>query len=129
MAKLTGGCECGAVRFIVSGARDTVTFCHCSQCRRFSGHHWAATNAPFDQLVFSEDSGLRWYRSSSWAKRGFCSLCGSALFYRMNDEDGIGIAAGCLDTPTGLRPGKHIFVADKGDYYEASADAPHIDTY
>ena len=58
-----------------------------------------------------------------------CSECGSALFYRMNDEDGIGIAAGCLDAPTGLRPGKHIFVADKGDYYDPPADAPHIDKY
>lgn len=124
-----GRCECGAVAFAVNDPRPEVTFCHCSQCRRFSGHHWAATHARFDQVVFSNDAGLRWYASSDWAKRGFCAQCGSSLFYRMNDEDGIGIAVGCLDAPTGLTPGKHIFVADAGDYYQPSPDAPHIDKY
>ncbi len=128
-AVVKGRCECGAVAFEVTGARQAVTFCHCSQCRRFSGHHWAATNAPFDQVKFTADHGLKWHASSDWAKRGFCQECGSSLFYRMNGEDGIGIAAGCLDGPTGLTPGKHIFIADKGDYYDASADAPHIDKY
>ena len=126
---LKGQCECGAVAFEVSDVRKEVTFCHCGQCRRFSGHHWAATNAPFDSLHFTNDAGLKWYASSDWAKRGFCKECGSSLFYRMNDEEGIGIAAGCLETPTGLTPGKHIFIADKGDYYTASEDAPHIDKY
>lgn len=124
--QVTGRCECGAVRFRASGARPTVTFCHCSQCRRTSGHHWAATRAPFDQLVFEAAETLTWYASSDWARRGFCSACGSSLFYRVNGEDGIGIAAGSLDAPTGLRPGKHIFCASAGDYYTISQDAPHV---
>jgi len=94
---LKGRCECGAVAFEVTGTRKEITMCHCKQCRRLSGHHWAATRAPFDQLTFTNDAGLKWYTSSTWAKRGFCGECGSSLFYRMNDEDGIGIAAGCLD--------------------------------
>lgn len=44
-----------------------------------------------------------------------CRFCGSSLFYRRNDEDGVGIAAGCLDRPTGLHIGQHIFLKDKGD--------------
>lgn len=126
---LRGRCECGAVAFEVTGARETITMCHCSQCRRLSGHHWAATNAPFENVVFTEERGLKWFVSSDWAKRGFCSECGSSLFYRMNGEAGIGIAAGCFDTPTGFKPGKHIFTKDKGDYYEIAGDAPHIDAY
>ena len=126
---MKGSCDCGAVAFEVPSVRETVTFCHCSQCRKFSGHFWAATHAPWDSLTFTATDGLRWHASSNWAKRGFCGTCGSALFYRMNDEDGVGIAAGCLEAPTGLRPGKHIFVADKGDYYTPPEDAPHIETY
>lgn len=125
----TGRCECGAVAFEVTGARETISMCHCSQCRRLSGHHWAATNAPFDQLTFTEDRGLKWYTSSDWAKRGFCCECGSSLFYRQNGETGIGIAAGCFDTPTGFKAGKHIFTKDKGDYYHIAQDAPHFETY
>lgn len=126
---LKGRCECGAVAFTVTGARKEITMCHCGQCRRTSGHHWAATNAPWDQITFINDAGLKWFTSSKWAKRGFCKDCGSSLFYRMNDEDGCGIAAGCFDEPTGFTPGKHIFCADKGAYYTIADDAPHIDKF
>lgn len=112
------------MRFEVDAVRKTVTVCHCSQCRRTSGHLWASTHAPFNSVKFVNDSGLQWYASSATAKRGFCKTCGSSLFYRMNDEDGIGIAAGCLEDAGDLTIGKHIFVADKGGYYAAPDDAP-----
>jgi len=124
-----GRCECGAVAFEVTGAREDISLCHCSQCRRTSGHYWAATHAPFDQVTFTNDRGLKWYASSDFAKRGFCKECGSSLFYRMNDEDGIGIAAGCFDNPTGFIPTKHIFTAHKGDYYDIADDVPQLETY
>ncbi|MEM6408019.1 MAG: GFA family protein [Pseudomonadota bacterium] len=124
-----GRCECGAVAFEAPELRREVTFCHCSQCRRTSGHQWAATRAPWASLTFTRDDGLTWYTSSDFAKRGFCKRCGSSLFYRMNDEDGVGIAAGCIDAPNDLTPGKHIFVADKGDYYDIAADAPQLEKY
>ncbi len=119
---LNGRCECGKVSFTVVNARNTVTICHCSQCRRTSGHLWASTYATFSDLAFLNQEGLEWYTSSETAKRGFCKFCGSSLFYRMNDELGIGIAAGCLESPTGLKLGKHIFVADKGDYDDIPDD-------
>lgn len=124
-----GRCECGAVAFEVMGAREDISLCHCSQCRRTSGHFWASTHAPFDQVKFTNDSGLKWYASSDFAKRGFCKECGSSLFYRTNDEDGIGIAAGCFDSPTGFVPSKHIFTADKGDYYDIADDVPQLETH
>jgi hypothetical protein len=83
----------------------------------------------YGEVNFIEDQGLEWYVSSDLAKRGFCKRCGSSLFYRMNDEEGIGISAGCLDLPTGLQIGKHIFVKDKGDYYEIADGAPQIEKY
>lgn len=121
---MTGRCECGSVRFEVENVRETVTVCHCSQCRRTSGHLWASTHAPFAAIRFEVEDCLTWYASSNDAKRGFCNKCGSSLFYRMNGEDGIGIAAGCLDQTVKLRVGKHIFTADKGGYYGTPDDAP-----
>lgn len=126
---ITGQCECGQVRFEIDAVREEVTVCHCSQCRRMSGHLWASTHAPYAALRFREDTRLKWYQSSHWAKRGFCRDCGTSLFYRMNDEEGVGIAAGCLDLPTGLKISKHIFVKDKGDYYEITDGAEQIQTY
>jgi hypothetical protein len=94
-----------------------------------AGHHWAATHAPFSTVTFTEDRGLKWYASSEWAERGFCGTCGSCLFYRLKGEDDLGISAGCIVGDAGLKPGRHIFVADKGDYYDIADDAPHIDKF
>lgn len=126
---IKGKCDCGKVSFEVADVRESVTICHCSQCRRTSGHLWASTKARFSTLMFSMDEGLEWYHSSEFAKRGFCRFCGSSLFYKMNDEEGVGIAAGCLDKPTNIHIGKHIFVKDKGDYYSIADDAPQFKTY
>lgn len=121
-----GRCECGAVAFEVAKLRDTVTFCHCSQCRRTSGHYWAATRADVADVTFTADVGLAWYQSSTDARRGFCQTCGSSLFYQPIGANHLGIAAGCLDLPTGMTPARHIFTADAGDYYTIPDDAPHI---
>ncbi len=127
---IKGRCDCGDVRFEISAVRETVTVCHCSQCRRTSGHLWASTQASsYEDVIFTKKEGLQWYTSSGYAKRGFCKTCGSSLFYRMNDEEGIALAAGCLDMPTDLKIGKHIFVKDKGDYYDITDGAPQIEKY
>ena len=124
---VSGRCECGKVCFSVESVSPAVTVCHCSQCRRTSGHIWASADTlSFDALRFSADEGLTWYASSSFAKRGFCRFCGSALFYQVNGEQRVSIGAGCLDAPTGALIDKHIFVADKGDYYEITDGKPQF---
>ena len=121
-----GGCLCGAVRYRVTAALRDVVACHCSQCRRTSGHFVAATSAPAAALALDRDSGLAWFRSSDSAERGFCRVCGGNLFWRMVGSDEVSIMAGTLDTPTGLRIAKHIFVADKSDYYTLEGGTPQL---
>lgn len=120
----TGSCLCAAVSFEVSGPLRPVVACHCTQCRKTSGHFVAATSAPLAALRLVEDGGLAWYRSSAVARRGFCAICGASLFWQRDDDDRISIMAGTLDRPTGLAIGHHIFCADAGDYYEISDGAP-----
>jgi hypothetical protein len=106
--------------------RDVV-LCHCTECRRWSGHAWPATAAPFDQLDFSEDRGLRWIDSPDSeydARRGFCAECGSSLFWQAPGSGTVSIAAGCLDTPTGIRTVGQIWVDSAGDYYEIDEQIP-----
>lgn len=121
-----GGCLCGGVRYEIHGPLRDVIACHCSQCRRTSGHFVAASEARSADLVLLESATLRWYRSSPEAERGFCSRCGGNLFWRPTGaEPGVtSIMAGTLDTPTGLRVVRHIFVADKSDYYPITDGAP-----
>lgn len=113
-----GGCLCGAVRYEVRGALRPVVNCHCGQCRRFHGHHGAYTGAGWDDVTMRDGGNLRWYRSSDRARRGFCALCGSSLFWDKDGRGFLAIAAGSLDQPTGLATVRHIFTADRADYYE-----------
>jgi hypothetical protein len=113
-----GSCLCGAVAYEVKGPLREVIGCHCTQCRKQTGHYMAATGADLERFSIVKDEGLRWYRSSDTAKRGFCQLCGSTLFWQGDGRNYIAIAAGTLDGGTGLRIAGHIFCADKGDYYE-----------
>jgi len=120
----SGGCLCGGVRYRISGALRGVIACHCSQCRRTSGHYAAMTSAPSANIVMTSSVSLHWYRSSDTAERGFCSRCGGNLFWRQAGRDAISITAGTLDTPTNLKLEEHIFVADKSDYYTIDDGVP-----
>ncbi|MDU8929245.1 GFA family protein [Alisedimentitalea sp. MJ-SS2] len=126
---LTGHCECGSVAFTVARVQSHPSACHCSQCRRLSGHIWSGTSVAHDDLTFTSDSNLKWYRSSDHAQRGFCGTCGSSLFYKPDGADHVSVATGSFDTPTGLKLRRHIFVADKGDYYDIADDAPQFENY
>ncbi len=120
----TGGCLCGGVRYRIRGALRDVTACHCSQCRRTSGHYAAMTSVPAANLTLTSSDTLRWYRSSESAQRGFCCVCGGNLFWKPAALDRIAVTAGTLDTPTNTTLTEHIFVADKSDYYSISDDLP-----
>lgn len=122
----TGSCLCGAVRFATHGALRGVVYCHCKQCRKQSGHYFAATNVPDDRLEIEGAENLSWYAASDVARRGFCATCGSALFWKHNDLEHTSVLAGAFDAPSGLKAESHIFVADKGDYYEISDDLPRF---
>lgn len=125
--KHSGSCLCGRVRFTTLRPLRGVVYCHCSQCRKQTGHHYAATNVAESHLEVEGADAITWYRSSAFARRGFCSTCGSALFWKSDGADDISILTGAFDAPTGLGGQAHIFVADKGDYYEISDGLPQFE--
>ncbi|WP_293864267.1 GFA family protein [uncultured Alsobacter sp.] len=124
-----GGCLCGAVRFRVTGPLREIVACHCSMCRRATGTFVAATAAADADMVVTGADTLTWFRSSDEAERGFCRQCGSNLFWRRPGSGRTSILAGSLDQPTGLAIARHIFVADKGDFYEIGDEAPRHDAW
>ena len=119
-----GSCLCGAVSFEVEGELPGPDACHCSICRRVSGHYWASTDLPRSAVTIHGAENVTWYQSSEKIRRGFCATCGSALFFDPVHRDWTAIAMGAFDKPTGTRLAKHIFVEDKGDYYEIADGVP-----
>ena len=119
-----GSCLCGAVTFEVDAPLRPVIDCHCTQCRKQSGHFWAATSAPHSAFRITRGDGLEWYSASPSAKRGFCRDCGSFLFWQPVGEDRLSFAPGALDGPTGLTTEESIFHEDAGDYYDPDQGPP-----
>jgi hypothetical protein len=98
--------------------------CHCTQCRKFSGHYFVSTDVPRAAVTIQGGENVTWFQSSEKVRRGFCATCGASLFWDPAHRDFIAIAMGAFDKPTGTRMTKHIFVADKGDYYEIGDGLP-----
>ena len=119
-----GSCLCGAVRFEIAGELKAPDACHCRQCRKHTGHYLASTDVPRAALTVHGAGNVAWYASSEKVRRGFCSTCGSTLFWDPVHRDWIGIAMGAFDTPTRTHLGMHIFVSEKGDYYDITDGLP-----
>ncbi len=120
----TGSCLCGSVTIKVQGDLGQPDACHCSQCRKQSGHIWASSDVLKSDLAIEGAENLTWFAASEKIRRGFCSKCGSFLFWDRIGGEKIAIAMGCLDSPTHTKLAHHIFVADKGDYYEIADGVP-----
>lgn len=119
-----GSCLCGAVRFEVQGALASPSACHCTRCRKHTGHYEAGTDVPRSAVTVTGEDKVTWFPSSGKVRRGFCSICGSSLFFDITHVDRIGISMGVFDTPTHTALSMHIFVADKGDYYDIADGVP-----
>lgn len=121
-----GGCLCGAVRYQVTGPLRDVINCHCGMCQRLHGNFGPHTKARKSNITVTRDDGLEWFKTSDIARRGFCRICGSGLFWEPFDMDATGIIAGTLDGPTTLKTMGHIFVGEKPDFYDVTDDLPQF---
>ncbi|MBZ8134189.1 GFA family protein [Afifella sp. IM 167] len=124
MSALSGSCACGAVRFTASGEAGPAKACHCTTCRKQSGHYWVAVSAVRADISVTGAEYVRWFKATDEARRGFCELCGSTLFWEKAGSDRMSFSAGALDGETGLRLAVHIYLAEKGDYYDISDSVP-----
>ncbi|MEM7281223.1 MAG: GFA family protein [Pseudomonadota bacterium] len=122
-----GGCLCGAVRYQVSGPVRDIVNCHCEMCVRIHGAAGAHSKARKSDITITHDKGLAWYETSQIARRGFCKICGSGLFWEPLAQDGTGILAGTLDDCDELRTIGHIFVAEKPGFYNITDDLPQFE--
>lgn len=118
-----GSCLCGEVKYTISGQARPVVACHCTQCRKTSGHYVAGTQIRKENLEIQGEDSLKWYQSSATAKRAFCQICGSQLFWTEFGSANMSVMAGTLDGPTGLKMDRQICIDTKGDYY----DLPNIE--
>jgi hypothetical protein len=101
---MTGGCQCGRVRYSAEVTSDDAYLCHCTMCRRATGGASIAfVNLPITAVTW--DSEPDWYRSSPIAERPFCAGCGTPLGFRfVEDATNIDLTLGSFDDPARFRP-------------------------
>jgi hypothetical protein len=108
METVTGGCQCGRVRYEVGVDNDEAYLCHCRMCQRATGGFAAAfKNVEQAQLRWL-GAEPDWYRSSPIAKRPFCSHCGTPLGFRYPDSPKMDLTLGSFDEPGRFKPTSHF---------------------
>jgi hypothetical protein len=102
--EVSGGCQCGAVRYHTSQMLDNSHLCHCRMCQKAVGNIFAAlVAAPDDTLVWTRGQPAVW-RSSEHVERGFCANCGTPLFYHDVNNGRTNLTIGSLDNPDDFPP-------------------------
>jgi hypothetical protein len=121
---LTGGCQCGAIRFAVSAPPVKVSICHCRMCQKASG-------APFASFADIDRENFTWtrgepaaFRSSSIAERDFCRDCGTPLTFRRIDGPRIEIMTGAFDRPDRVIPTQQIGTESRLGWVVGVANLP-----
>ena len=120
----TGRCHCGAVTYRAEGLAD-IWYCHCRQCRSLTGHYLAACRTERDRIAITGE--LRWTAVSADSSHGFCAACSSPLFWSNRTSPYLSVLPGSLDSTAGIAQRGHIFVAEKGDYYQIADGLPQYD--
>lgn len=122
---LTGCCLCGAVRFAVTPPTKWCAHCHCSLCRRAHGAAfvtWFGVDRPQFALIAGVES-LTWFQSTPRARRGFCSRCGSTIFFESENWPGeIHIALALMEGPIDREPAAHVFFDTHVSWIEVGDD-------
>ncbi len=123
--QVTGGCQCGRIRYRVTGGLGRASLCHCRMCQRAAGNVFAP-------LVTAR--GVTWeatparFASSDIAERGFCRDCGTPLFYAPIGSEAVELMIGTLDDPGVAVPELHYGVESQVSWLHLSDDWQRIET-
>jgi hypothetical protein len=111
--RLTGGCQCGAIRYALSAKPRGAAPCHCRMCQKASGAPFMVfAGVPTKFFAFTRGAPTI-FQSSDIAERGFCNLCGTPLTYRLKTSERISITVGSLDDPEAVAPNEQHGVESK----------------
>ena len=110
---LTGGCQCGEVRYEARAASDEAYYCHCRMCQRAVGNIFATfINVKKRNVAWSKGTPAT-YSATPFAERSFCARCGTPLAFAYFESENIDLTVGSLDEPGRLRPTSHCGIESR----------------
>ena len=124
-----GSCECGSIQFTAQGPLRSVNTCHCTQCRKSSGHFGAFIRIETEKLDVTPSDDLTWFSSTDRAKKAFCKQCGSSLFWVLEGRDNWSVMAGAFDDDIPVTLEAHLFTSEKPTYYTLKDGLPQAEHF
>lgn len=122
MTTISGGCQCGAVRYRVGTGLENPHLCHCRMCQKAAGNYFMPlASAPRGKVAITRGEP-GWFHSSGIVRRGFCRDCGTPLFFDPVGEADIAVTLGSLDDPSRYRPVSEDSVESRVHFLAAWAD-------
>ena len=126
---LNASCLCKGINMTIKGEFRSVINCHCIQCAKTHGNYAAYTSVLEENITYKSNNTLKWFVSSTKAKRGFCKKCGASVFFKKFGSKAISISAGLFKNPTKLKTSSHIYTNNMRDYYKISDNLPKFKKY
>jgi len=128
---IKGSCLCGAVSFEIQGPLHSARYCHCANCRKFSGTAYAAWGlAETNRLAITPSAPSVTKFNSGGGLRVFCATCGSPLWYEPAGRPQFrGIPLGVIDEGDVAKPGMHVWTRSKVSWGTDSDDLPQHETH
>jgi hypothetical protein len=121
---LTGGCQCGAVRYALYAAPTRPSICHCRMCQKAFGNYFAPLAGVKRQDLAWTRGGPAIFRSSEAAERGFCRDCGTPLTFAYVERNRISVSIGSLDEPARVTPETQDGIESRLPAFERLAQLP-----
>ena len=119
-SSLYASCLCKGINMKIKGQFRPVINCHCIQCAKTHGNYAAYTSVLEENITYKSKSTLKWFVSSTKAKKGFCKKCGASVFFKRLSSKAVSVSAGLFKNPTKLKTKSHIYIHNKRDYYKIS---------
>ena len=130
MTTLEGRCLCGEVRFSAQGPTLFCAHCHCRFCRQAHGAAfvtWVGVKEEGFEITGGDES-LEWFQSSKQSRRGFCSTCGSTMFFASTVAPGeMHIAMPVIADPIDRQPQAHVFFDQRVPWIHLGDELPRLD--
>ncbi|QFT56497.1 GFA family protein [Microbulbifer sp. THAF38] len=123
--QVQGSCLCGSVTIKAELPSSDLGVCHCGMCKKWSGGPLLAVDCQTSVEISGEEH-VSVFDSSDWAERGFCSNCGSHLFYRLKETQQYSVPAGIFELPPEVTMTHQIFIDEKPTYYSFANETRNI---
>ena len=120
-----GSCLCGAVKVTAKKVSKSVGACHCTMCRKWGGGPLLTVDCGSDISLEGKEN-LSVFYSSEWAERGFCSKCGTHVFYRLKPNNQYSVPVGLFDNAAGVAFDHQIFIDEKPAFYSFANETKNM---